>query len=119
MKEAALKEKPERRQWEEAASFFKWTCGNYDHVHHARKLPFQQRLAAGEAFRAEGNSAYVEERYPDALMQCGSLPSKALPDALVVTTQHGSQHNSLPEVCLRIEGPGLQVLPCHRGVRVV
>jgi tetratricopeptide (TPR) repeat protein len=70
IKEAQLKEKPERRQWEEAPSFFKWTCGTYDHVKRARDQPdFSQRLEAAQAFRLAGNECFVEEKYDDALLK--------------------------------------------------
>lgn len=70
MKEASLKNKPERRAWEEAASFFKWTCGNYAHVESARQLAaFQDKLEAAEAFRQQGNSDFVEHKLDEALMK--------------------------------------------------
>jgi hypothetical protein len=70
MKEAALKDKPERRSWEEAASFFKWTCGNYAHVERARQLAaFEDKLEAAEAFRQQGNSDFVEHKLDEALLK--------------------------------------------------
>lgn len=71
MKEAALKAKPERRAWEEAAPFFKWTCGDYAPVQAARAhLDAAARLEAAVQFRHAGNEKFAQEEYDDALMQC-------------------------------------------------
>ena len=70
MKEAQLKEKPERREWEAAPAFFKWTCGNYQQVLTARECEdFSEKLATAQSFRKAGNDLFVEEQYDDALMK--------------------------------------------------
>jgi hypothetical protein len=74
MKEAQLKEKPERREWEAAPSFFKWTCGNYDHVLAARLCEdFEEKLATAQSFRQAGNELFLEEKFDDALMKCAHV----------------------------------------------
>lgn len=74
MKEAQLREKPERREWEAAPSFFKWTCGNYDHVLAARECEdFSEKLATAQSFRQAGNELYVEEKFEDALMKYAQI----------------------------------------------
>jgi hypothetical protein len=70
MKEAQLKEKPERREWEASPAFFKWTCGNYDHVVAARECEdFSEKLASARSFRQAGNELFMEEKFDDALMK--------------------------------------------------
>ena len=77
MKEAQLKEKPERREWEAAPSFFKWTCGNYDHVLAARhNEDFSEKLATAQSFRQAGNELFVEEKFEDALMKYAGTPAQ-------------------------------------------
>lgn len=73
IKEAQLKEKPERREWEAAPSFFKWTCGNYPPVREARALEdFNEKLTKAQAFRQAGNALLAEAKLEDALMQYSS-----------------------------------------------
>ena len=70
MKAASLKDKPERREWEEAADFFKWTCGEYNHVQRARSLEnFHDRLAAAQAMRHDGNQSTKCEELDEALLK--------------------------------------------------
>lgn len=70
MKEAQLKEKPERREWEAAPSFFKWTCGNYEHVLAVRdSADFATKLEGAQSYRQAGNDLFMEEQYEDALMK--------------------------------------------------
>jgi hypothetical protein len=74
MKENHLKNKPERRAWNEAAPFFKWTCGDYPEVHAARGKPsFDDQLKAAEKFRQEGNELYSKADWDSALMKCACL----------------------------------------------
>jgi hypothetical protein len=71
MKDAVLKSKPERRAWEEAPSFFKWTCGNYPAVLRARSLDsFADKLAAAKDLRLEGNNAYLDNMLEEAMLKC-------------------------------------------------
>eukprot|EP00892_Ulva_mutabilis_P012913 jgi/Ulvmu1/9995/UM059_0044.1 len=70
IKEAQLRAKPERREWEAAPSFFKWTCGNYPPVREARALDdFNQKLSTAQSFRQAGNALLAESKLEDALMQ--------------------------------------------------
>lgn len=70
IKEAQLREKPERRAWEAAPSFFKWTCGNYIPVKEARALAdFEEKLTRANAFRHRGNDLAAKSELEDALMQ--------------------------------------------------
>jgi len=70
IKEAQLREKPERRAWEVAPSFFKWTCGNYIPVREARALDdFEEKLRRANAFRHHGNDLAAKSQLEDALMQ--------------------------------------------------
>jgi hypothetical protein len=70
MKEAQLKEKPERREWEAAPAFFKWTCGDYPHVLSARNnADFAEKLSIAESFKQEGNKLVEGGEYDDALMK--------------------------------------------------
>lgn len=77
MKEAQLKDKPERREWEAAPSFFKWTCGNYDQVQAARDCEdYSAKLATAQSFRQAGNELFVEEKFEDALMKYACTPTE-------------------------------------------
>jgi hypothetical protein len=69
LKAAYLKNKPERRHWEEAATFFKWTCGDYPEVQQARELPTLSRLKAAEKMRKAGNTAYAADALDEALLR--------------------------------------------------
>jgi hypothetical protein len=74
MKENHLKNKPERRAWNEAAPFFKWTCGDYPEVHAARgKSSFDDQLKAAESFRQEGNELYSKADWDSALVKYACL----------------------------------------------
>lgn len=70
IKEAQLRDKPERRTWEAAPPFFKWTCGNYIPVREARSLEnFQEQLNRAKSFRHHGNDLLAQSKLDDALMQ--------------------------------------------------
>jgi hypothetical protein len=78
MKAASLKVKPERREWEEAAHFFKWTCGEYEHVQQARQhAAFKERLASAQALRFAGNEKLARMDLDGALMKCAWLHARA------------------------------------------
>ena len=71
MKAASLKCKPERREWEQAPDFFKWTCGEYEHVVQARQLPrVEDRLSQAADFRQTGNMLFASDDLDAALLQC-------------------------------------------------
>lgn len=72
VKAAYLKDRPERREWEDAPPFFKWTCGDYPDVQVARTLACQPRLAAAESMRQAGNAAFSDGRLDDALLKCAA-----------------------------------------------
>lgn len=116
MKEAALKDKPERRAWEEAAPFFKWTCGDYEAVHAARaRNDAADRLEAAVQFRHAGNEKFAQEEFDDALMQCASCmlaiglapltcsEVPAIADVIVIIW-HSRSARFAPQIALQFAG---------------
>lgn len=91
MKEAQLKDKPERREWEAAPSFFKWTCGDYEPVIAARECDnFSDKLTAAKNFRQAGNDLFLDEQFDDALMKyAGTAVCKVFGVTGLPTTSQG------------------------------